>query len=104
MAKIKLPNGGAYGKLTVTPLNWDTGGNELMEADWKIRYTYYPILGKENNIVIRKMNTSKTIIKRREATRLYIKDEIEKLEAGYIPVVKNYLLKKHPQNYNQTIN
>ena len=39
------------------------------------------------------MNTSKTIIKRREATRLYIKDEIEKLEAGYIPVVKNIMTK-----------
>jgi hypothetical protein len=41
MANINLPNGNAYGKITVTPVNWETGGDELMKADWKMRYLFY---------------------------------------------------------------
>ena len=33
MAKINLPNENAYGKLTVTPVNWETG-----DDNWKVNF------------------------------------------------------------------
>ena len=52
MAKIKLPNGGAYGKITVTPVNWDTGGSALLKINWAIVYRFYKPSGESKQIWI----------------------------------------------------
>lgn len=89
-SRILLPNGATMTRPSVNPNNWKTGGLFLLESNWRIQYYYYPQIGKRKLVVVKGMNTLKSLSERRLVTKALIEDEIESNKAGYNPITKKY--------------
>jgi hypothetical protein len=50
MAKIELPNNCYRGKISVVPIDWKSGGKELLKKNWRIIYWFFDQSGQKKQI------------------------------------------------------
>lgn len=82
--KISLPNGCSCTGLTVTPSNWLTAEADT-KMDWAVCYTFFDGEQKTRR-QIRGMNGYKEVSARRAVAKGVIKQELERLHAGFNPI------------------
>jgi integrase len=96
--KIQLPNGCSCSNLSVNPKNWQTKNPKLYN-DWFINYRFYtPSSTSAKQVVIKGMNSFKTIVERQRETEKLLKEELNKLRQGYNPITKN-----HSSHYSNAV-
>jgi integrase len=99
--KTKLPNGCACSELKVTPSNWYTKSAKTT-VDWYISYRFYdPNLASTKQVKVRRMNTFKVLQERQKETQKLLREELEKLQAGFNPT-NNLEQKAKPQADEKT--
>lgn len=104
MAKrILLQNGCSMSTPSVYPKDWKTGGLQLLKKDWRVQYYFYdPQFEKKHPygklIVVKGMNSYKTVPERRAATKIILQDEIDKIREGYNPITKRYSIENLPED------
>ncbi len=92
-----LSNGCRIGKISVHPENWET--TNKITCDWYISYRFYDPTHKDKfpkgrQVFVKGMNDCSSAKERREITKVFIKDELDKLmNHGYNPITKT--LKKN---------
>ena len=95
--QLNLLNGCSASYPFVSPSNWKTGGKELLNKNWFVQYYFrdpiykakYP---KGKPVRIKKMNSYKTLEKRRFAAQLVIDSIIKKLTIeNYNPITDKYM-------------
>lgn len=99
--KLELINGCTATFPTVIPSNWRTGGKELLEKNWEIRYYFDDPVAKENDPELfakkrrvrqKNMNEYKTLERRRAATEILISITVDKLvKEHYNPIYNTYM-------------
>lgn len=88
---IYLPNGCRCSELSVSPRNWDKKSASAVGI-WQIQYRFYdPTVIVNGKIkpklcVVKGMNQFKSVSERREAVRILLENELERLKAGYNPI------------------
>lgn len=88
---------------SVYPKEWKTGGLQLLKKDWRVQYYFYdPQFEKKHPygklIVVKGMNSYKTVPERRAATKIILQDEIDKIREGYNPITKRYSIENLPED------
>lgn len=102
MAKrILLQNGCSMSTPSISPKNWKTGGIQLLKKDWRVQYYFFdPQFEKKHPygklIIVKGMNSYKTIPERREAAKVILQNEIDNIRAGYNPILKTYVVEREP--------
>ncbi|RYY48067.1 MAG: site-specific integrase, partial [Chitinophagaceae bacterium] len=97
---ITLPEGCYCSDLSVFPKDWQKSGASIAH-DWYIHYRYYDptVLDakgkiKPKMIIIKGMNSFKTLGERRESVAGLIKQELSMLrDEGYNPITKQFMIK-----------
>ncbi len=99
--KLELINGCTATYPTVIPSNWKTGGKELLNKNWEIRFYFDDPVAKENDPELfakkrrvrqKNMNEYKTLERRRAATEILIDITVEKLvKEHYNPIYNTYM-------------
>lgn len=93
---LSLPNGCRCSNLSVTPKDWQTAKHDL-KKDWFISYRFYdPAFDKPKQVVIKGMNTHKTIAERRAVTKSLLDEELYMLQVnGYNPFHGRFIEQLH---------
>jgi integrase len=89
--KIHVLNGCSHSKLSVNPKNWETKSAKT-NLDWFITYRFYdPSFPKPKLVMLKGMNSYKSLADRQIETIRLIKQELESLADGYNPFQKKTL-------------
>jgi len=91
---LPLPNGCHIGKLSVHPKDWLEATS--ITGDWYIHYRFHdPNFAQKHPkgklVAVQGMNQAKTAAERRRITRGLIKNEEDRLQAGYNPILRRYV-------------
>lgn len=87
--------GCSYSKPTVNPSNYKTGGTSTLKKKWHIQYRYYDPEHVERFpqgkfVIVKNMNTFKTLEERRAATGAILKNLNQELTDGYNPITDTF--------------
>lgn len=95
--KILLSNGCSCSNPSVFPKDWKTCGKSSLKKEWRIQYYFYdPNFPKPKTpIMVKGMNSFKTLEERRKVTQSILKDELDALiNRGYNPYLKKYMIEE----------
>ncbi len=83
--KIQLPNGCSHSQLSASPKNWQTKKAEL-KKNWYISYRFYdPKFIKPKQVILKGMNSFKTLREKQIETKRLIEEETRSLTNGFNP-------------------
>lgn len=86
--KTQLPNGCSVSELSVFPSDWHTKKAKI-SAKWYIKYRFYdPLQPKPKQIVIKGMNSFKSLSERQDETKRLLEKEMQELLGGFNPFGK----------------
>jgi integrase len=86
---LQLPHGARCSKPKIYPANWQ--GNATLKKDWYIKYRFYCPSGQTKQVVVKGMNSQKTLSERRDLTRRILAHELQMLRfEGYNPITRKY--------------
>jgi integrase len=87
--KIQVGGGNYHSAMSVKPKNWQTKKASLVN-DWFIFYRFYDSrFPKPKQVMIKGMNSFKTLLERQKETELLIEKELIALKEGFNPFDKN---------------
>lgn len=88
----ELPHGCNCSEPTVNPKHFEKATKNDLKKDWYIQYYFYdPAHDKPKYVVVKGMNSFKTVLERIEATKVILDNELYMLEVeGYNPITKEF--------------
>jgi len=102
--KTNLPNGCTVSELSVFPSDWYTKRAKI-NTKWYIMYRFYdPLQAKPKQVMLKGMNSFKTLIERQEETKRLLSKEIELLKSGHNSFAKLTVERVEPTNLINAFN
>ena len=87
--KIQLQNGCSHSQLSVSPKDWKTKKAKITH-DWFIGYRFYdPRYQKPKQVMLKRMNSFKSLQERQVETQRLIDKELQALKDGFNPYNKS---------------